>query len=59
MGDYLDYDEMGHFRDIFDDTGVLCEDYLITSYCSIDDINKELLNFGYIQDERLKNIGWS
>lgn len=47
--------DMGKY---FNDDGGLCEDYLISTETSLEDIDNKLLKEGYVKDARLKNIGW-
>lgn len=53
----LDYDEIYELKDILDDED-FGEDYLISTYISLNIIDKELLGRGFIKDKRLKNVGW-
>jgi hypothetical protein len=57
-GEYLDYSEISELMDIFEDTGELCEDYLIATDVPLQNIDNELLSRGMIKDPRIRNIGW-
>lgn len=57
-GEDLDYDEISDIKEFFDDSGSLCEDYLISTYIPLTEINKELTSRGFIKDKRLKNTRW-
>lgn len=54
----LDWDDISELKDLFNDDGSLCEDYLISTETPIDVIDKELISRGYTKDARLKNVGW-
>jgi hypothetical protein len=57
-GRNLPFDEIDELRDIFNDDGSLCEDYLISTDVSLSVIDNELLNRGFTRDIRMKNVGW-
>ena len=52
-------DDMDELQDLFDDTCMLCEDYLIHTAVPISVIKEELEKRGYVNDENLKDIGWA
>jgi hypothetical protein len=54
----LDWNEISDLKDFFNDTGELCEDYLISTDISLNEIDSELISRGFIKDERLENVGW-
>jgi hypothetical protein len=52
-------DDMDALQELFDDTCMLCEDYLIHTAVPITMVRAELESRGYVYDERLKDIGWA
>lgn len=51
---YIDND----LHELFDDTGMLCEEYLIHTMIPIASIRCELESRGYIWNDTLINAGW-
>lgn len=52
------FDIFTDLKNIFDDSEIFGEDYLISTNTSLNDIDTELIKRGFIKDKRIKNIGW-
>ena len=58
-GEWIDdFTLIASMKELLEDDGSLCEDYLISTDVPLNVIDEELEKRGFIKDKRIKNIGW-